>query len=98
MKPGEPTSQGGSHGKLAPLALTALGVVYGDLGTSPLYTLKECFSPKHGVPLNPDNVLGILSLITWSLLLIVTLKYLRFILRASSASTACSAGSSTRMR
>lgn len=80
------SSHGASKGaaSLAPLALTALGVVYGDLGTSPLYTLKECFNPKHGVSLNPDNVLGILSLITWSLLIIVTLKYLRFILRADN--------------
>jgi len=51
------------HSRLAPVALAALGVVYGDLGTSPLYTLKECFNEGHGVPLNANNVLGVISLI-----------------------------------
>jgi len=69
---------------LAPMAVAALGVVYGDLGTSPLYTLKECFKAEHGVPLNTGNVLGILSLIFWSLVLIVSVKYIRFILRADN--------------
>jgi len=77
-------SQSRSVVALAPVALAALGVVYGDLGTSPLYTLKECFHPDHGVPLNPANVLGILSLIFWSLTIIVSAKYLVFILRADN--------------
>ncbi len=70
--------------RLAGLTLGALGVVYGDIGTSPLYALKECFDPKHGVPVNPAGVLGILSLIIWSLILIVTVKYLVFVLRADN--------------
>ena len=67
------------------LALAALGVVYGDIGTSPLYALKEVFaSPHHPVPITPDNVLGILSLVVWSLMLVVTLKYVSFILNADN--------------
>lgn len=63
------------------LSLGAIGVVYGDIGTSPLYAMKECFSPLHGLPINHDNILGILSLIFWSLILIVTVKYHLFIIR-----------------
>lgn len=66
------------------LSLGALGVVYGDIGTSPLYTLKECFSPAHGLPLTNGNILGILSLVFWSLMLVVILKYILFILRADN--------------
>lgn len=69
---------------LAGLTLGALGVVYGDIGTSPLYTLKECFSPHLGLAPNHDNVLGILSLILWTLTLVVTLKYVIFVLRADN--------------
>lgn len=68
----------------APIELVSLGVVYANLGTSPLYTLKECFNPHHGVPLNPANVLGILSLIFWSLTIVVSVKYLVFIARADN--------------
>src|SRR5881397_4000040 len=53
---------------LAVLSLSALGVVYGDIGTSPLYALRECFHLKHGVAATPDNIIGILSLICWSLM------------------------------
>jgi KUP system potassium uptake protein len=70
--------------RLAVLTLTALGVVYGDIGTSPLYTIKECFSVEHGIDPTPQNVYGILSLIVWSLLLVVAVKYLIFILRADN--------------
>ena len=66
------------------LTLAALGVVYGDIGTSPLYALRECFHPSHGVAVNHETVLGILSLIIWSLLLIVTIKYLVLVLRADN--------------
>lgn len=69
---------------LAALCLGALGVVYGDIGTSPLYALRECFSPAHGLAANPANVLGVVSLILWSLLLIVCLKYLLVVLRATN--------------
>ncbi|MDB5882820.1 MAG: trkD [Ramlibacter sp.] len=64
------------------ITVAALGVVYGDIGTSPLYALKECFNPAHGVPLTHAAVLGILSMIFWSLMLVVSLKYVVFILRA----------------
>ena len=64
--------------------LAALGVVFGDIGTSPLYALKECVNGPHGVAPTPDNVLGIVSLIFWSLLLVVVLKYLVFVLRADN--------------
>ena len=68
------------------LAISALGVVYGDIGTSPLYALKECFASHHGYRLAPthDNVLGILSLIMWSLILVITVKYLSFVVRADN--------------
>ncbi len=69
---------------LVRLSLGALGVVYGDIGTSPLYAVKECFLPPHGVPFGLDNVLGILSLIFWSLSLIVVVKYLTFVMRADN--------------
>ncbi|MBN1608604.1 MAG: potassium transporter Kup [Polyangiaceae bacterium] len=66
------------------LALGALGVVYGDVGTSPLYALRECFSATHGVPVTAANVLGVLSLVIWSLTLIVSVKYLLYVLRADN--------------
>lgn len=66
------------------LALSALGVVYGDIGTSPLYALKESFHHTHGIIVNTANVYGILSLIFWSLILVVTIKYLLFIVRADN--------------
>jgi len=70
-------------GALAALTLAAVGVVYGDIGTSPLYALKEVFA--HGrVPISPDNILGILSLVFWSLTVIVSLKYVVLILRADN--------------
>ena len=66
------------------LALSALGVVYGDIGTSPLYSLKESFHHTHGLAVSPLNVFGILSLIFWSLIIVVTIKYLIFIVRADN--------------
>jgi len=69
---------------LAGLALGALGVVYGDIGTSPLYALRECFYGKHAVAATHENVLGVLSLIFWSLILIVSVKYLTFVMRADN--------------
>ncbi|MCB4361874.1 potassium transporter Kup [Quatrionicoccus australiensis] len=71
--------------RLATLTLAALGIVYGDIGTSPLYSLKEVFGgAHHPVPITPDNVLGILSLFFWSLIIVVTLKYVAFIMRANN--------------
>ena len=73
------------HGRrLAVLTLTALGIVYGDIGTSPLYTLKEAFGHEHGLAPDPANVYGVLSLVFWSIMLVVVLKYLVFILRADN--------------
>ncbi|MDD0990075.1 potassium transporter Kup [Pseudomonas sp. TNT2022 ID681] len=74
------------HSAAKPLGLlvAAVGVVYGDIGTSPLYTLKEVFSGGYGVPVNHDGVLGILALILWSLIWVVSIKYVLFILRADN--------------
>ncbi|WP_137823834.1 potassium transporter Kup [Pseudomonas sp. D(2018)] len=66
------------------LLVAAAGVVYGDIGTSPLYTLKEVFSAQYGVQINHDGVLGVLSLIFWSLIWVVSIKYVLFILRADN--------------
>ena len=62
----------------------ALGVVYGDIGTSPLYVMKTVFDPANGLPLSPGNILGIVSLIFWSLMVVVTLKYVTLIMRADN--------------
>ena len=67
---------------LLPLTLGAIGVVYGDIGTSPLYTIKEVFSPGTGVPLDPLHLIGAASVIFWALMMVVTLKYVLLILRA----------------
>ncbi len=66
------------------LAMAALGIIYGDIGTSPLYTIKECFTGAHGVEPTAANVLGILSLVFWSLMLVVGLKYVVFIMQADN--------------
>ncbi|MGH8677760.1 MAG: KUP/HAK/KT family potassium transporter, partial [Burkholderiales bacterium] len=62
------------------LAVAAIGVVYGDIGTSPLYTMKEAFNPSHGLQATNDNVLGVLSLVFWALIIVVTLKYVIFMM------------------
>ena len=67
------------------LILAALGVVYGDIGTSPLYALRECFTGPHAIDVSRANVLGVLSLIAWSLVIVVSLKYLLFVMRADNA-------------
>src|SRR5437867_5224710 len=69
---------------LVPLALAALGVVYGDIGTSPLYAFRESFYGPHGIPVTPGNVLGVLSLVFWSLVIVVTIKYHIVIIRADN--------------
>ena len=66
------------------LTLAALGVVYGDIGTSPLYAVKETFNPSHGIPLSAENVLGGLSTIFWALMIVVSLKYVILIMRADN--------------
>lgn len=70
--------------RLAILTLTALGVVYGDIGTSPLYAFRECFNPEYGIAPTAANVTGVLSLIVWALTLIVSVKYLLFVMRADN--------------
>src|SRR5437016_2715378 len=70
--------------RLAFLTLTALGVVYGDIGTSPLYAVKEAFNGMRPLPIQESAVFGIVSLIFWSLVLIVIVKYLTFIMRADN--------------
>lgn len=87
--PGDTTVAPASHApagstKLTAVALAALGVVYGDIGTSPLYALRSCFAGESAVLPSHDNVLGILSLIFWALILIVSVKYLVFVLRADN--------------
>ncbi|MFZ9934012.1 MAG: KUP/HAK/KT family potassium transporter, partial [Arenimonas sp.] len=75
-----------SHEKTSRTALMvgAVGVVFGDIGTSPLYTLKEAFGEHYGLAANHANVLGILSLVFWAMLLVVTLKYVMIITRADN--------------
>jgi KUP system potassium uptake protein len=67
-----------------PLTLTAIGVVYGDIGTSPLYAMRECFFGSHSVPPTHDNVLGVLSLIIYSLVLVISIKYIAIVMRADN--------------
>jgi KUP system potassium uptake protein len=69
---------------LPALALAALGIVYGDIGTSPLYALRECFHGPHAMPPTPDRILGVLSLILWALIITISIKYMLFILRADN--------------
>src|SRR5512147_1694171 len=66
------------------LALLALGVVYGDIGTSPLYAVKETFNPEHGIPLTTANIVGGLSTLFWMLMIVVSLKYVTLVLRADN--------------
>ena len=73
------TSQ--SKSRLRTLTIAAIGVVYGDIGTSPLYAIKECFGPHYGLDTGMREVFGILSLIFWSLTIVVSLKYLMVIMR-----------------
>ncbi len=66
------------------LVLTALGVVFGDIGTSPLYAFRECFAPAHGIPVTPANVIGLLSLILWSLTLVISIKYIGIVMKSDN--------------
>jgi KUP system potassium uptake protein len=81
---GNGTSAPVSRKRLAGLTLAALGVVFGDIGTSPLYTMKECFSAYTGLKPTHEDVLGILSLITWTLIIVVSLKYVVVVMRADN--------------
>jgi KUP system potassium uptake protein len=80
----EPARAAPTGRQLFALALGAVGVVYGDIGTSPLYAMRECFHGLHAIDPTRDNVLGVLSCIFWSLILIVSIKYLVFVMRADN--------------
>lgn len=69
---------------LLTLSIGALGIVFGDIGTSPLYAMRECFSPEHGLVFSPQNVLGVLSLIIWTLISVISVKYIIFVLSADN--------------
>jgi len=70
--------------RIVPLTLTALGVVYGDIGTSPLYTIRECFYGTHAVAVTPENVLGVLSMVLYALILVISVKYIVIVMRADN--------------
>ncbi len=85
--PEKPNSQGAQpkqKSRLARLSLAALGVVFGDISTSPIYAIRECFHGEYGIDVSHANVLGILSLMFWALVMIVGLKYLAFVFRANN--------------
>jgi KUP system potassium uptake protein len=73
-----------SGGRLATLSLAALGVVFGDIGTSPLYAIRECFHGEYGISVTHENILGVLSLMFWALVVIVSFKYLTYVVRADN--------------
>jgi KUP system potassium uptake protein len=81
---GDPFGTHPAQKRTTALALGALGVVFGDIGTSPLYTIRECFNGPHAVALDEINIFGVVSLIFWSLTMVVTVKYVAFILRADN--------------
>src|SRR5688572_20418502 len=78
------TAAKGSRSYLLTLTVGAIGVVYGDIGTSPLYALRECFYGTHPMAASRDNILGVLSLIFWALMFMVSFKYLGFVMRANN--------------
>ena len=83
LRPVEISRQDPGHRKGASftLMLAAIGVVFGDIGTSPLYALKECFSPEHGIPFSTDAVYGVISMVFWAFAIVVSLKYVLFVMR-----------------
>lgn len=84
MSTSHPQQVGHAAKPLPPLVLAAIGVVFGDIGTSPLYALKECFSPEHGIPFSTSAVLGIISMLFWAMIVVVSLKYVLFVMRADN--------------
>ncbi|MFH2049844.1 MAG: potassium transporter Kup [bacterium] len=80
---GSTTNNGNKH-SLKVMILAALGIVFGDIGTSPLYAFRECFHGDYGITASQDNILGVLSLMFWALIIIVSIKYLIFVLRADN--------------
>ena len=79
-KPGTAAARGGA----ATLTIAALGVVFGDIGTSPLYAMKETFSEQHGLAPSPASVYGVVSLVFWAITIIVSVKYVVFVMRADN--------------
>src|SRR5689334_22618234 len=77
-------TRGHGPARLLPLTLTAIGVVYGDIGTRPLYTVRECFFGSHSVPPTAENVFGVLSLIMYALLVVISVKYIAVVMRADN--------------
>src|SRR5580658_6745296 len=69
---------------LPTLALAAIGVVFGDIGTSPLYAMKEAFSKTHGIELSEASILGVISLLFWAIVIVVAIKYVLFVMRADN--------------
>src|SRR4029077_17537938 len=70
--------------RIVPLTLTAIGVVYGDIGTSPLYTIRERFYGTHAVAVTPENVLGVLSMVLYALFIVISIKYIAIVMRADN--------------
>jgi KUP system potassium uptake protein len=83
-KPSRASRSAAAHGSAAALTLGALGVVFGDIGTSPLYAMKQTFSPEYGLTPDPGSVFGVLSLVFWAITIIVSVKYILFIMRAAN--------------
>ena len=85
LKPVDLHDDRNGHKKgLAAMMLAAIGVVFGDIGTSPLYALKECFDPEHGITFSPEALFGVIAMMIWSLILVVTFKYVLFVMRADN--------------
>ena len=80
----KPKSNAVKEESLGVLSLAALGVVYGDIGTSPLYVMKTVFDPAHGLAITHSNIIGVISLIFWAIMSVVTVKYVTLILRADN--------------
>lgn len=85
LKPVQVRGPDGEHKKsLGVMMLAEIGVVFGDIGTSPLYALKECFDPNHGIAYTPEALFGVISMMIWALILVVTFKYVLFVMRADN--------------
>ena len=78
------SAEGKSKGGLIALAFGAIGVVFGDIGTSPLYALKACFDPDHGIPMTTESIYGVISMVFWAFIVVVSLKYVLFVMRANN--------------
>src|SRR5499433_1604271 len=84
MGPTKSAASSHERSALLSLTLTPVGVVYGDIGTSPLYAMRECFFGSHSVSPTPENILGVLSLIIYALLIVISIKYIVVVMRADN--------------